>query len=468
MGTTSAQYHHPVRRLIGRRGLGLWALLLAALLGLALVKRHLELLALGEALAAQLTPVAEAGAPELRPDPWADPELDLYLYGDWSGAQSIQASQGPAIFLLNHGYHNPALLRAVLLLEARRCYDWQYTYSRVRNYDLRSGLIRRCLKLYPDDLRVYWAAGQLELAAGDWERAALHLGRVVHDCGSMPGLRDFGDSIGRKGRNILGRYCAALTMCGRDHEAGVLLEDWHRSDESDRDVTWALSHWLLDNGEYQAVIDLLTAPDSLQWPTPTFDAGIVFEAAAYELELRRAATTDQLAAHIESIVAGRPAADAPWPERPLFEARLLRLIDLLIPRLLNEGRWVECEEQGRLAEVYANKNVRERLPDLVFYTTLALGRPLSGFAPQDDCQSNAWYENWYRWRYEGTVPAGELAGFLDRPEAMRLFRSPTFDAALARRGVSFELLKPELYAAIQPQRDNYWDMSNGSLRPGSL
>lgn len=447
-----------MRRLISWRGLGLWALLLAALLALALLKRHFELLALGERLARQLTPLAEGGGAGTPHDDWADPELDLYLYGDWSGPQPIAASQGPAIYLFNHGYRNPALLRAVLLLEARRCYDWQYTYSRVRNHDLRSGLILRCLNLYPDDLRVCWAAGQLELAAGDWEPAAEHLGRVVHECGEMPGLRDFGASIGRKGRNILGRYCAALTMCGRDAEAGALLEDWHTADENDRDVNWAYSHWLLDHGEYQAVLDLLTAPDSPQWPTPTLDAGLVYAAALEGLEPPSPVAEAALEASLKAAEDRLNSGTADWDEQLRLEAERCRLGSHLAQRWMQRGEWERAAKflSDKRFETPWEPAAGAGSVGLQLLCALALGGPLelygrpSGqFAGENELD-------------EGGPFQSALAG----EGLVATLRSPLLDAALRRRGVSFEQIQPELYAAIQPERDHYYDMSNGRLRPG--
>ena len=93
----------------------------------------------------------------------------------WSFNRYLWDYQGPMVWLIEHGYRDPAMLRVMLLCEARRSVDATYLYTRCYNWDLREHLITECRAAYPEDPLVAWACGRCYLAAGEYEQAAVEL-----------------------------------------------------------------------------------------------------------------------------------------------------------------------------------------------------------------------------------------------------------------------------------------------------
>ncbi len=230
--------------------LWLWLSLCALLLVAAPLKRHLSCLALGRQLAAQLESAAE-GKSVLNTS-----LLEAYLWGDYSSGAG--AVQGPAIWLLRQGYANRELLGGILLAESQRLYEHIYTYPRVLNADLRAGLIRRCLaKELPASLDLTYAAGRLALAQGQTDEAVALLETAQS---ALPRWELSGYPASRlpvpDARHVLGRYCAALTLSGRDSEAGALLAERTAQRSRDSDYAWVYAHWLADHGRWDEVLPL--------------------------------------------------------------------------------------------------------------------------------------------------------------------------------------------------------------------
>ncbi|HES58700.1 MAG TPA: hypothetical protein ENO21_04655 [Firmicutes bacterium] len=141
--------------------LALWAVAVLCLVLYAVIARHTRQDRIAARAVAELTADAESGTVE-----GSD-----YLYGfGW---------QGPMVDLIERGRHYPEMERVMLLLEARRVYDWIYLYPQYRNADLREGLVRHCLEHYPDDPKVHWAVGRLQLVAGDYESASDEFDKAV-------------------------------------------------------------------------------------------------------------------------------------------------------------------------------------------------------------------------------------------------------------------------------------------------
>jgi hypothetical protein len=173
------------------------------LLGAALHKRHTSLDALTERIVREATASAEHGP--------ADYDRYLHAYPEipW---------QSGAIYLFEHDRRDPRVERIILLLEARRPYDNEYIYSGAHNTDLRRWLIKQCAAQYPDDPRVAWAAGRLELAMGDFAAAAGHLGKAAK-LGLDPA------DMGEPAHDFLGRLMTAYILSGREAE----LEEFFRT-----------------------------------------------------------------------------------------------------------------------------------------------------------------------------------------------------------------------------------------------
>lgn len=268
------------------RWLRWYLLIFAVLLCAALVKRHIELKGLCRQVTQQLEPLASTGKDDVA-------LLDTYFYGsyfqvlsgNWS---STPSAQGPAIFLLKRGYMDNALARAVLLTEARRLNDWQYTYQYVYNYDLRSYLIKRSLHAYPDDLAVAWAAGALSLAAGDEELALQQLGRIISKPEQWPACVALCRQLNVKPEHMLGRYCATLTLLGRDDEADRLLVALHANDS---EAAQCYLRYLSDCSRYKELLNIATSGDS---PYPVTQNELykwMYDAALHDNDWLRVKTT---------------------------------------------------------------------------------------------------------------------------------------------------------------------------------
>lgn len=488
-----------------RYWLRLWLVLLVMLLAGAPLKRHLDLQGLGRRLTAQLTPAAEHGYPA--GSGWGD-ELQGYLW-DYPASPA----QGPAIYLLVRGYCDPALLRVLLLSEAQRPRDWAYTYTRVRNHDLRSGLIRRCLAAYPDDLKVAWAAGVLQLAAGEDEAALQQLQRIIDALGTGDRLDAFAADQGIAPQHLLGRYCAALTLCGRDSAVETLLEQAAQSGSSFA-VQYCYLNWLYDHGQHRRVLELLQAqpqpPVDGDWNWRLYTGSLFWSgdiagyraalgsADADPLDLRAA----QLGALYENWARPEEQALKDWARAELSAATadprwlsplLQRWRDLRASRLhaltsaavaqLDEAaqgayfRWRDGFAACGMALVHAlvlraeweraaavlhdvdwvmgehSSLAGSYLGDRVL-VALANGQPLAG-PDQTAAPPPAGF-------------GGSLAALREKDGLTRLLRSQQFAAALSAGRRSLDSVIADLRPATQPERTSYWDYSNGELPPDLL
>jgi hypothetical protein len=205
-----------------------WCLLLPLLLGGALVKRSADHAELQGRVERFLRHCGTGALP-----------TDEYLY-DWHSGLGF-SPQGGAVYLLNHGYGTPELRKQLLLSEAQRFYDWKYLAAGVGNHDLRSALIENCLAEYPGDPQVLWAAGVCELAAGEEERAEEHLGALLEASGEYGQLSIFAAQLNQKPQHIVGRYCAVLTLLGKDGEAEAYLRGVRADNYEDG---WLGEMWL--------------------------------------------------------------------------------------------------------------------------------------------------------------------------------------------------------------------------------
>jgi len=194
--------------LLSRRWLLAWLIVLGYLAAVAHYSRAQSLSALATRLTAELTPYAEQAVEN---PPGVYPRNN-YLYD----------LQGPMVYLLEHHHRPPAMLRVMLLCEARRCYDFIYLYDRCFNWDLRTHLVDECTRADPDDPLVHWAAGRCLLTGGDYARAADEL-LAAERLGFDPqaaGVRPF---------YFTGRIETALLMAGR---ADALLERYQAEIEA--------------------------------------------------------------------------------------------------------------------------------------------------------------------------------------------------------------------------------------------
>jgi hypothetical protein len=226
-------------------------------------------------------------------------------------------------------------------------------------------------------------------------------------------------------------------------------------------LNWALSHWLLDHGKYQAVLDLL-GPTDAAWTHPTFDAAIVYSAAQDGLAGSDPARLAGLRQQWAKLLAGAPSPDADWELRQQHGYDSLDCAVALAAELIREGK--SGEANAVLVSVDTS-NIWES-GALSAYTGMELlcriagGLPLNAPLPGESADADiitAYCQ-----------PGGRFAGMLDSEAGVALLRSPLFFAALRERGAVSEHIRAELYAAIRPERENYGDYSNGGLRAGAL
>jgi len=513
---------------LNRHWLKLWLALLALLLLAAPLKRHFELKRLSGRIVAKLQYKAEHGYPAPYTG-WGD--LQGYLWDVNDGG-----AQGPAIYLINRGYTDPALLRVLLLSEAQRPYDWAYTYPRVRNYDLRSGLIRRCLAAYPDDLKVAWAAGVLELAAGDTEQAQLQLMRLL-PLGPRATLDALARDQGVEREHILGRILAAQTLQGRNYAAGACAQDWYNGRwvkrKADDPVAAKLyANWLAESGMYSELLALL-APESPASKLLSRDDSRHFRALAlfwsgdleayrqikpadpasidaeHQLLLRTEALSptgppgvQQLRACGDIYAATRdehwlkllqdyweragpvqvvPDLDAPYEQWEAYSEVRGASFDAgtqLARAYVLAGRWQDAQPVLDSVIAATSENCADDPAFLtqLFLCRLALGVPLGKPVVEREIPDWAKNDRYYvhgewvngEWVPEGEQPAGPFAALRGGDRLTALMRSPQFAEALKASGRTLEQVLPELRAATKPERDTYYDYSNGELRKGVL
>lgn len=183
--------------LLSRRWLVAWLIVLGYLAAVAHYSRAQSLSGLAAQLTAQLTPYAERDVQKPA--------------GVWPKNDYLYKCQGPMVYLIERGYRDPAMLRVMLLCEARRSYDMVYLYEHCFNWDLRMHLIDVCTRAYPDDPLVHWAAGRCLLTGGEYDRAADEL-LAAERLGFVP------EDAGVQAQYFDGRIETALLMAGRVDE----------------------------------------------------------------------------------------------------------------------------------------------------------------------------------------------------------------------------------------------------------
>lgn len=183
--------------LLSRRWLLAWLIVLGYLAAVAHYARAQSLSALAARLTAQLTPYAER-----------EVEKPARV---WPKNDYLSECQGPMVYLIERGYRDPAMLRVMLLCEARRSYDMIYLYDHCFNWDLRTHLVEECTRAFPDDPLVHWAAGRCLLTGGEYDRAADEL-LAAERLGFDP------QAAGVKAKYFAGRIETALLMAGRGEE----------------------------------------------------------------------------------------------------------------------------------------------------------------------------------------------------------------------------------------------------------
>jgi hypothetical protein len=300
------------------RGIIIYLLLMATLLSATLVKRHIQFKALSKQLAADMQPQANTGRNNTSIP-------DNYLYGYASGSAAggpwtfTPSTQGPAIFLLKRGYMDDALARAVLLTEARRLNDWQYTYASVYNYDLRRYLIERCLRAHPDDLTVAWASGALSLAAGDDTLALEQLARIIGKSEQWNSCVAICQQLNVSPEHMLGRHCAALTLHGRDAEAGQLLLALHANDDR---AERCYLRYLADCSRYDELLRLATDSNMPYQPTQLELYTWMYESALHDRDWLRIRTTGREKARLKLRELERLSTDYYYAEPRWSESAL--------------------------------------------------------------------------------------------------------------------------------------------------
>lgn len=151
--------------LTSRRWLFAWVIILGFMALAAWTVRDLRFRALSRRITVALTPLAEQGIEAEHYDAAGN---FLYAENDY-----LWEYQGPIVWLIENGYRDPAMLRVMLLCEARRSVDEVYLYPQCFNWDLREHLIAECRSEFPEDPLVAWAIGRCLLAAGEYEQAAI-------------------------------------------------------------------------------------------------------------------------------------------------------------------------------------------------------------------------------------------------------------------------------------------------------
>jgi hypothetical protein len=426
-----------------------WWSIFALLLITAGAQHELSMRGLRTSLIASLREYAEQGIDSFRVDyptsDWTDP----YYAGDNLGVRE----QGAAIYLLHHGYGDPALLRLLLLAEARRLdEDDQYFTMWYENYDLRRGLIRHCLADFPDDPRVQWAAGKLSLAAGEYTQAAAALGTAIRLAEAKPGgVAAFCTACGISPEHLRGRYACALAFTGQgeaarrewrlagdpaavevlpQNPAGVQFDDELFTQRLAR--VEANKSWSRRGSAGHAVDEALLKP--LLEPHRDWEGGE--DAARQSQAIRQAVLRARLLQQDWPAVAGLleqwhvldPAVD---PDQYPYHSQREDMA-LFVLRIVHGAKL------GRTAaeEIAAwRQEVRER--------HAADGTPIED------------------WELDGPV-RGQYSGW--GPELAPLLASPLFAAAVRDSGRPLEDVLAEIERITQPERSPYFDNSNGKLR----
>jgi hypothetical protein len=519
IAAVAARYHSAV----APRGLwlGLWLVVLASVLALALVKRDREHRAVERRLVADLLPRTQQ-------DEFHD-WFDAYL---WGSSFDVASPQGAAIYLLKRGYASSKLKQALLLAEAHRPREWVYTYPEVRNHDLRTGLIADCLQAFPNDLQVAWAVGTLALTAGDAELAAAQLGRHFTGAPDPAALNQLCFDYRISPHNLVGRYCAALTLTGRDAEAGALLQrlaSFQHSDEyAAARYAGMYCNWLAENGAYAQLLAALDEPsglpqdvalrlraEALYWTgrldeftalvtanwdqlyppgylenvIPIFDDDVIQAtrqmqraeylarnptAAASALEPHLDASGRSINSELAAITndarwlaplrtAPRLAASGQTPEfSTRTPAQLKQLAGIAASRAAVLGAdWTAAARELELVEPLEPWLLDDSraYAAVQLLVDIALNRPLGAQAyPVEPATAGSDVD----YARDG-APGGPLAELREGDTLVALIRSPQFGSAVAHSGRPLPDVLADVETATRPHRELYHDSSNGGL-----
>jgi hypothetical protein len=457
-----------------------WAGLLAALAGAALVKHRLDLLRLRTLLAAELykTGVSDyAGTQDSPTEEW-DAPIYHYFWGNddrlWSSR--LGPPQALAVYLINQGLVSPELERGLLFCEARRVYDWKYLYPRVNNYDLRRRVVADCTRDFPGDAHIQLAAGELNLASGDFPAAASTLGRAVELGIKQPdGLRGTCHRLGVSEQHLRGRLACALTLTG----------DWAGADQQAALAT--------------AAGDGLAPPEGYDEDYSYYGdaAQQVAQAREHEKRLQQQELSQQYGltkdnrllvpwqARLADIRTALAAPSLGPDRRNELNSEAYELNDALLRAYLLAHDWPnaarasgELERLAGNAGYYSHGELRQYAGLLL--TRLAQGKKL-GLTPQDNvAKERADLEEQYKDPAYSTLTAeqraadmhylldwanhGELSGLLEADYLPFLLRTDGFADALAKSGRKRDEVLAEVQLVVQPQRDSYSDYSNGELK----
>jgi hypothetical protein len=420
-------YDYAVQRGLGTllRILAIWLIVMAYLAGVAYAKRLSWQDRLAARIVSQATPTAEHGKVD-----W-----DKYLYGDWSRNSYQPSWQGSAVYLMERGRRYPALERVLLLLEARRTPKFAHPWTRCFNWDLRRELIRRSMKQYPDDLRVAWAAARIYFIAGDYAKAEPLFKRVLD---SDLDIKQLGDE---RPDLLFQRYCACLTMLGRDDEIEQLLRTQAERAAAGNDARFSYLDFLCQRGKYGQVRQLAAAAQRDFPQDPRFA----------EL-LERAAWWGGDIAEYRRLLLAKRGPGAASAELPFADARLA-LLDgdfATANRLLNFPSNDACK-------AYAEAYAVSRLPEIMARLLERLEQfppPPEPVADANDPYSGGGYAYDEHAEERARVQAQVLRGYVMAREW----------AAAAR----FEAILPEPgYNTYTAGRDTAWLLA-AIAQPGPL
>ncbi len=232
------------------------------------------------------------------------------------------------------------------------------------------------------------------------------------------------------------------------HEANAhLLEDEHRK--------------FTPEGRYHPeVLKLLRVENGVR-VHPTFDAAFVYGEAQRGLAALRDDALPRLLEQWRALQGREPGPDADWV-RLVYAERRLSCALLLARLLLQYGRAPEAMNIVRQVDtslLWEDRRQSELL-GLEFLAVIINGTPLNQ-APEGETPNPQRITSY-------SQPGGPFSDMLNSESDVALLRSPLFDAALRQRGVSYEEFRPELTAAIRPERVNYGSYYYGGLRAGAL
>jgi len=458
----------------------IWAIAVLCLTLYAVLAKHKRQDRIAARAVAALAKDAESGTVE----------NSDYLYGfGW---------QGPMVDLIQHHRHYPEMERVMLLMEARRVFDWIYLYPNYKNADMRESLITHCLRHFPDDPEVHWAVGRLRLIGGQYGEAADELKHAM-DMGFDPRAANV------PAVDLQGRHETALILAGRLDD--VLAADKGEYDVHPTDDAVAVKYFdlLCKAGEYDTVIDLTKqAAQTEPLDGEFWRAQLRAELWGGHLDDYRASAPGYVAKHsgiyaadtraMLSLLdhdygsavayAGAPPSEPEWWSEWLSGWRYYRLLadayavtgdTQYVAELdaMRDGIKVEIQQAGEdeNATWEERQAVRNKEADLISIAgQKARAHALRGEWPAAaDALGEVDPATSYRKdsAYEAVsalvaLSKGEaleehsLGDLASTGAAVLLLLSPELASAAQAGGMSAEQARNELLSAISPERDNFW------------